>query len=73
MLKVKKTRKGSASSDCAPGTVLSLSDNGVPGILVSCGTGSLLLLSVVPEGKKPMDAIVYANGRGLRAGDKISS
>lgn len=73
MLKVKKTRRGSASSDCAPGTVLSLSDNGVPGILVACGTGSLLLLSVVPEGKKPMDAIAYANGRGLRAGDKISS
>ena len=73
MLKVKKTQKGSVSSSAAPGTVLALSDGGVPGILVACGTGSLLLLSVVPEGKKPMDAIAYANGRGLRVGDQISS
>ena len=73
MLKVLETRKGSADSEKEPGTVLALSDGGVPGILVSCGKGSLLLTRVIPEGKKPMDAISYANGRGLSVGDKISS
>ena len=72
MLKILETRKGSRKGG-EPGTVLALSDNGVPGILVSCGAGSLLLTRVVPEGKKPMDAIAYANGRGLSVGDKISS
>ena len=71
MLKVMETRRGSVDSSAAPGTVLALSDNGVPGILVSCGTGSLLLTRVVPEGKKPMDAIAFANGRNLKVNDKI--
>ena len=73
MLKVLETRKGSVKSDKAPGTVLALSDGGKAGILVACGEGSLLLLRVVPEGKKPMDAIAFANGKGIRVGDKISS
>ncbi len=71
LLKVLETRKGSVSSEKEPGTVLALSDNGVPGILVACGEGSLLLVRVVPEGKKPMDATAFANGRGLKAGDRL--
>lgn len=71
MLKVLEARKGSVSSSAEAGTVLALSDNGRGGILVACADGSLLLTRVVPEGKKPMDAVAFANGRGLRAGDKI--
>ena len=71
MLKVLETRKGSVNSDKAPGTVLALSDRGNAGILIACGSGSLLLTRVVPEGKKPMDAIAFANGRGLKVGDRL--
>ena len=49
-----------------PGTVLSL-DNG---ILIACGEGTALLAtSVVPEGKKRMDAADYIRGRKLNVGD----
>lgn len=72
-VKVVEARKGSVSPSAEAGTVLALSDGGRAGILVACGKGSLLLTRVVPEGKKPMDAIAYANGRGIRVGDKISS
>lgn len=73
MVKVLETRKGSVFSEKPAGTVLALSDGGVSGILVACAEGSLLLVRVVPEGKKPMDAVAYANGRGLKVGDKISA
>ncbi|MBR2906863.1 MAG: methionyl-tRNA formyltransferase [Clostridia bacterium] len=71
MLKVLEARKGSVNSDKTPGTVLALSDSGSAGILIACGEGSLLLTRVVPEGKKPMDAIAFANGKGLKVGDRL--
>lgn len=71
MLKIAETRVGSVSSTASPGTVLGLSDGGESGILVSTGEGSILLKRVVPEGKKPMDALSFANGRGLRVGDLL--
>ena len=55
--------------NAAPGTVLSLDD----GILVACGEGTALrLTSVVPEGKKRMDAADYIRGRKLNVGDLLA-
>lgn len=39
------------------------------GPLVACGAGSLRLLQVQPQGKKPMDGRAYLNGRKLSVGD----
>ena len=71
LLKVLEAQRGSVISEKEPGTVLALMDNGRAGILVACGEGSLLLERVVPEGKKPMDAIAFANGRGIKVGDRL--
>jgi methionyl-tRNA formyltransferase len=32
------------------------------GLLVACGSGALELLSVQPEGKRPMPALAYERG-----------
>ena len=71
MLKIVETRVGSMKRDVEPGTVLGFSDSGENGILVATADGSILLCRVVPEGKKPMDALSFANGRGLRVGDLL--
>lgn len=52
-----------------PGTVLRIERN--KGILVKCKEGSLWLCEVHPAGKKPMPAEAFANGRGVKAGDKV--
>lgn len=51
----------------APGTVLSLGE----GIEVACGTGSVLLLRVLPEGKGRMAAADFIRGRRVSAGDLL--
>ena len=51
----------------APGTVLSL-DGAVE---VACGTGSICLLRVLPEGKGRMCAADYIRGRRLSVGDVL--
>ena len=43
------------------------------GIAVACGDGKLLITEVVPEGKKPMSAASFVNGRGVAVGDVLSS
>jgi len=48
------------------GTVVS-TDNGV--IEVSCGKGSIGILSLIPEGKGKMSAADFINGRKIKAGD----
>ncbi len=67
LLKVSAARLGDRSGRAlaAPGTVLSLTD----GIEVACGTGSIRLLTVVPEGKKSMAAKDFVNGRKVQVGD----
>lgn len=50
----------------APGTVLS-----VKPLTIACAEGALILLKLVPEGKKPMDGTAWAAGRRLKAGDKL--
>lgn len=52
-----------------PGTVLRIERN--KGILVKCKEGSLWLCEVHPAGKKPMSAEAFANGRGVKPGDKV--
>ena len=50
-----------------PGTVLSVARD--RGILVECGSCSRLwFLEVQPEGKKPLNAVDFANGQRLAAG-----
>lgn len=66
LLKVACAKVIEQNHDAAPGTVLSLDD----GIVVACGEGTALrLTSVVPEGKKRMDANDYIRGRKLNTGD----
>lgn len=50
----------------APGTVL-----GTRPLTIACAEGALVLLKVVPEGKKPMDGTAWAAGRRLKAGDRL--
>lgn len=69
LLKAAGARVTEQTHNAAPGTVLSLDD----GILVACGEGTTLCLtSVVPEGKKRMDAADYIRGRKLNIGDLLA-
>lgn len=47
------------------GTVKSLTADGV---VVTCGSGAVELLTVKPAGKRAMSARAWANGRGVKAG-----
>ncbi len=51
-----------------PGEVLSLCDGK---ITVACGSGSVELLEVLPEGKKRMRAADFINGRKIAVGDLL--
>lgn len=51
-----------------PGEVISLADGK---ITVACGMGSVALLSVLPEGKKRMNAADFINGRKINVGDLL--
>ena len=42
------------------------------GITVVCGDGKLIITEVVPEGKKPMSAVSFVNGRGVAVGDILT-
>ncbi len=69
LLKIAAATLCDASTDAAPGTVIGLD----AGIAIACGDGSVLLAtSVVPEGKKRMDAADYIRGRKLHLGDVLS-
>ncbi len=64
--RVEKT--ADAGSLGTPGTVLALTD----GIEVACGRGSVLLTTVIPEGKGRMAAADYIRGRKLAVGDILA-
>ncbi len=53
----------------APGTVL-LADKS--GVVVATGAGLVSLDSVQSEGKKPMSAADWVNGRGVKVGDQFT-
>lgn len=61
--KIEKTNNVSV----IPGTVLSISD----GIEVACRDGSVILLSVLPEGKGRMSAQDFVRGRRISVGDLL--
>ena len=70
MLKIIATEIASREGALAPaGTVISL-DGGK--ITVACGSGSLSLLTVLPEGKKRMAASDFINGRKISVGDVLN-
>ena len=54
--------------DAEPGKITALADNR---IMVSCGSGSLLLDRIVPEGKKEMSVADFLNGARLEVGDVL--
>jgi methionyl-tRNA formyltransferase len=66
LLKVTEARVGDLPTSGRVGEVLT-ADN--EGITVACGTGSVTLLRVVPEGKKPMAAADFVRGRQCAVGD----
>jgi len=54
------------SPGASPGTVFPTKS----GLLVTCGQGGIELLSVQPEGKRPMEALAWWRGTRLAPGDK---
>jgi methionyl-tRNA formyltransferase len=64
-LKIRKLRKSSLLG--TPGTVVALN----PDVVVACAEGSLSLVEVQPEGKRPMEGRAWANGARLRIGDNL--
>lgn len=71
MLKVPTTEVAKREGSLAPaGTVLSLNGGKIE---VACGSGSVSILSVLPEGKKKMAASDFINGRKIAVGDVLSA
>ena len=71
VLSVKITKASYTSfkaSGAEPGKITALADNR---IMVSCGSGSLLLDRIVPEGKKEMPVADFLNGARLEVGDVL--
>jgi len=58
---------GPAAQPREPGTVLSVSDEG---IVLATGEGALTVLEVQPEGGRRMDAGAYGRGHRVRAGER---
>lgn len=52
-----------------PGEIVEV---GREGIVVACGEGTLALVTVQPEGGKPMSSWAYAQGRRARKGERLS-
>jgi methionyl-tRNA formyltransferase len=40
-------------------------------LIIACGSGAVRLLTVQPEGKRPMDAAAFANSGKVRAGERL--
>ena len=68
LLKVVKARLGNPDAKGSVGEVISLDG----GIEVMCGSGSVVLLTVVPEGKGRMAAADYIRGRKIALSDILS-
>ncbi len=75
LLKVPAARRGQDAergSLAAPGTILSLDTTDDGAIEVACGSGSVLLTAVIPEGKGRMTAAAYIRGRKISVGDILA-
>ncbi len=68
-LQVLCARSEQTAIQAVPGTVLAIERE--KGILVKCKEGAVWLVEVQPAGKKPMPAMAFANGRGLKINDII--
>ena len=67
MLKINKATPITKSAEI--GKVVALDDKGEGAITVGCGEGSLLVTSVIPEGKGKMTAGDFIRGRKINVGD----
>lgn len=65
-IKVLISRLAENAGGAAPGTVLT-----VKPLTIACGDGALQLLSVTPEGGRPMEGTAWAAGRRLKTGDRL--
>lgn len=65
-IKVSECRLAENPQNAAPGTVLALKP-----LTVAAQNGAVALLSVTPEGGKPMAGTAWAAGRRLKAGDSL--
>lgn len=65
-IKVLECRMAKAGDSAAPGTVLALKP-----LTIACGEDAVELLTVTPEGGKPMAGTAWAAGRRLKAGDSL--
>ena len=63
-IKVSECRRAENPQNAAPGTVLALKP-----LTVAAQNGAVALLSVTPEGGKPMEGTAWAAGRRLKTGD----
>ena len=70
MLKINKAAPIDKNAEC--GKVVSLDDRGEGAITVGCGEGSLVITSVIPEGKGKMSAGDFIRGRKIAEGDILS-
>ena len=70
MLKINKATPIDKNGEC--GKVLFLDDKGEGAITVGCGEGSLVITSVIPEGKGKMSAGDFIRGRKIAEGDILS-
>lgn len=65
-VKVLESRVAPDAKSVPAGTVLALKP-----LTIACGEGALQLLTVTPEGGKPMAGTAWAAGRRLKAGDSL--
>ncbi|MDD4773407.1 MAG: methionyl-tRNA formyltransferase [Eubacteriales bacterium] len=69
-LKIIESAVCEGAYDAAAGTVLSTHDKLIH---VACGEGVLAIKRVLPEGRRPMSAADYINGRNIAAGDLLGN
>ena len=65
-IKVQESRLAENPQNAAPGTVLALKP-----LTIAAANGAVALLTVTPEGGKPLAGTAWAAGRRLKAGDSL--
>ena len=65
-IKVQESRLEENPQNAAPGIVLALKP-----LTIAAANGAVALLTVTPEGGKPMAGTAWAAGRRLKAGDRL--
>lgn len=69
LLQLVRTAPEPCTNNATPGTILSIERE--RGILVKCKQDCIWITEVHPAGKKPMSAVDYANGHGIKAGSGV--